>query len=65
MAYFAVRTEQIAGKKFKPGERVPAAVLNRLKPSVLNAMLHLKRLRFEDDEPRPTSRKKRSKKNGN
>jgi hypothetical protein len=65
VAYFAVRKERIAGQQYVPGDRVPAAVLNKLKPSVLNAMLQLGRLKFEDDGPRPTSRKKRSKKNGN
>lgn len=67
MAYYAVRRELIAGQTFEPGERVPATVLNRLKPNVLNAMLHLRRLTFRDDEPRqPVQRKrKRSKKNGN
>lgn len=67
MAYYAVRRELIAGRTFGPGEQVPALVLNQLKPNVLNAMLHLGRLKFRDDEPRrPVQRKrKRGKKNGN
>ena len=42
MAYYAVRRQLIAGHNYEPGERVPVAVLNRLKPNVLNAMIHLR-----------------------
>jgi hypothetical protein len=51
MPYYSGRKQRIAGVDFQAGQHVPAEVINRLKPSVVNQMLGSTRLRFSDKEP--------------
>lgn len=56
MPYYSGRQQRIAGIDFVAGQKVPADIIGRMKPSVVNHMLGSGRLSFSEKEQKARPR---------